>query len=62
MPRRYRTWAGRPGPGPFALEPDEWTGAGDWTASAVREVVLDVLDVLEAREAGTRMALTLAGA
>ena len=42
-PRRYRSWGGRPGPGPYALAPDEWAGTGDWIASAVREIALDVL-------------------
>lgn len=57
VPRRYRTWAGRPGPGPYALEPDEWAGAGDWVASAcARSSWMSWKRVKRAR-----MALTLVG-
>ena len=51
-PRRYRSWGGRPNLGPYALDPREWSGAGDWIASAGREVVLDVLEAREQAEEG----------
>lgn len=43
VPQRYRSWGGRPGPSPYALDPEQWAGAGDWVGSAIREVVLDLL-------------------
>src|SRR5690625_2405347 len=50
-PRAYRSWGGRPGPGPYCLDPVQWAGRGDWVASAIREIVLDVMQERDA--AGT---------
>src|SRR5690625_2640281 len=50
-PRAYRSWGGRPGPGPYCLDPAQWAGRGDWVASAIREIVLDVMQERDA--AGT---------
>ena len=50
-PRAYRSWGGRPGPGPYCLDPAQWAGRGDWVASAIREIVLDVMQ--ERDTAGT---------